>query len=397
MRTSYLVRKCWFVGARALSGWLLFIGLLFGAPFPAQCVNDLLLTPAEKSDRASYSILMDVVKVDHRLVTVGERGHILYSEDACTSWVQADVPVSVNLTAVYFPSYEKGWAVGHDGVVLHTKDGGKTWVKQLDGVKINEMMHDQLRKMMNAKAELLENEAAGLSQEERENLEMEMEDLDFFLSDAETSLEEGPVKPLMDVWFKNEKEGIVVGSFGMILATTDGGNTWQTLLDRIDNVDGYHYYGITRSGDDLFIAGEAGGLYRSTDFGSTWQRLSPPYEGSFFGITGDPAGGVVTAFGLRGSIYYSLDRGETWHPSDIGRKVSLSGGTFMSDGTICIVGVDGSVFKSSDMGKTYALLPQRFPGSITATEIKKGVITVVGLRGVTQVEVKQSISSQGSS
>ena len=362
--------------------------------FPALGANDLLLMPAEKSDRAAFSILMDVVKVDSRLVAVGERGHILYSEDACTSWVQAQVPVSVNLTAVCFPTYEKGWAVGHDGVVLNTEDGGKTWKKQLDGTKINELVYNQIKQMIQTKSELIEDEAAGLSEAEREDLEIEVEDLGYFLSDAELAVEEGPTRPLMDVWFKNDKEGIIIGSFGMILGTSDGGNTWQPLLDRIDNVDGFHYYGIIRSGDDLFIAGEAGGLYRSEDFGRTWQRLESPYEGSYFGIIGNLSGDFVMAFGLRGHIYYSLDRGETWQPTSTGKKASLSGGAFLSGGILCVVGVDGSIFKSTDKGKTFTLLPKRFPGAIAVAEVKKGVVSVVGIRGATQVDLNPSSSEK---
>lgn len=378
-------------GFIAVSGWLFGVALLFfSAVLSAQGANDLLLIPAEKSDRAPFSILMDVVNVNGRLIAVGERGHILYSDNDCNGWTQADVPVSVTLTAVYFPSDQMGWAVGHDGVVLHSEDGGQTWEKQLDGVKINDLMLAQLKQLIRIKTERLEDENSELEQDQRETLSRELEDLDYFLSDLEMAVEEGPTRPLMDLWFKNDREGLVIGSFGMILATADGGRSWQPLMDHIDNPDGFHYYGITRSGDDLFIAGEAGLLYRSEDFGKTWQRLDSPYEGSYFGILGNPEGGFVTVFGLRGNIFYSLDRGETWLPSETGRKASLSGGTFLSDGSFCVVGVDGSILKSTDMGKTFISLPERFPGGIALTEVKNGVLAVVGLRGVTLIDANNS-------
>ena len=41
-----------------------------------------------------------------------------------SSWQQADVPVSSDLVAVPFPTPTHGWAVGHDGVVLHSADAG---------------------------------------------------------------------------------------------------------------------------------------------------------------------------------------------------------------------------------------------------------------------------------
>ncbi len=36
-----------------------------------------------------------------------------------------------------FSHAAKGWAVGHDGVVLHTSDGGESWRMQLDGNQAN--------------------------------------------------------------------------------------------------------------------------------------------------------------------------------------------------------------------------------------------------------------------
>ena len=58
---------------------------------------------------------------------VGERGHILISDDDGASWTQAKVPTRVLLTAVHMHDERTGWAVGHDAVILRTGDGGETW------------------------------------------------------------------------------------------------------------------------------------------------------------------------------------------------------------------------------------------------------------------------------
>ena len=64
----------------------------------------------------------------------------------------------------------------------------------------------------------------------------------------------------------------------------------------------------------------------------------------------------------------------------------------MSDGTVCLVGVDGSILKSTDKGKHFTPLPKRFPGGIGLVEVKRGVVQVVGLRGTTQLDVNKPIS-----
>ena len=371
-----------------LAGWICCMALLAGTFGVAEATErDLLNLPSEISDRATTSILMDVKRTDGCLVAVGEWGHVLYSDKTCGGWVQADVPVSVTLTAVHFPTREKGWAVGHDGIVLHSEDKGVTWTKQLDGNLINKLVYDQIVKLIKEKEQLLETEEESLSRDEKETLEREIEDFGFFLSDAELALNEGPSRPLMDVWFKNDQEGIIIGVFGMILETKDGGQTWVPVLDRIENPNGYHYYGITRAGNNLFIAGEMGLLYKSTDFGKTWELLSTPYEGSFFGIEGSPEGDFIIAYGLRGNVCYSTDGGESWRHKTVGRA-SLNGSTWLSQNAVCMVAVDGSIYISSDKGKSFKALKAKFPTAIAVAQSSPEELTVVGLNGVKTIDLE---------
>ena len=94
---------------------------------PVYAESDPLLVPAITSAKASQAMLLSVTQAGARLVAVGEHGIIVYSDNQGKSWTQAAVPVSVTLTAVFFPDPQVGWAVGHDGVVLRSQDGGKTW------------------------------------------------------------------------------------------------------------------------------------------------------------------------------------------------------------------------------------------------------------------------------
>ncbi|MFX1265949.1 MAG: WD40/YVTN/BNR-like repeat-containing protein, partial [Promethearchaeota archaeon] len=111
-----------------------------------------------------------------------------------------------------------------------------------------------------------------------------------------------------------------------------------------------------------------------------------PYEGSYFGIVGSPKGDFVTAFGLRGHIFYSVDRGQSWHRSDIGIKASVAGGALVSDGSICMAAVDGSIMHSMDNGKSFKTLPKKVPGSIALAEINDCILAVVGYRGFTRID-----------
>src|SRR5262245_9614082 len=98
---------------------------------------DPIDSPATQSPLASKSLLQSIAKAGNRLVAVGQRGHIVYSDDQGATWKQAAVPISSDLTAVYFANDKNGWAVGHDGVILATDNGGDKWTLQLDGRRAN--------------------------------------------------------------------------------------------------------------------------------------------------------------------------------------------------------------------------------------------------------------------
>jgi len=134
---------------------------------PLLAVEDVLVTPSVKAVKAKQSLLLDIAKAGERLVAVGARGHVLYSDDNGGKWHQAKVPVSVLLTSVVFPDVRNGWAVGHSGVVLHSADSGETWKKQFDGNAANQMIITQSENHINT----LKGQIAIASEDELEDLE----------------------------------------------------------------------------------------------------------------------------------------------------------------------------------------------------------------------------------
>lgn len=327
---------------------LLAIAML-GLSMPLFAI-DLLELPAVKSNSASRALLLDVAsRGENSLAAAGAYGVIIVSEDDGLTWQQADVPASVTLTGIHFPTPDKGWAVGHDGLILHSADGGQTWQKQLDGHQLNEQILAVAKRIV----EQYRGELDALEAQEEPD-EYELEDAEFMLEEAEFMLEgamddteAGPVRPLLDVWFQDETTGFVLGSYGMLLATSDGGQTWSLVSDRMDNAEAFHLNQIVPAPDGtLFIAGEAGYVYRSSDGGHSWDSLEPGYEGSFYGIVTVPNGAdtyEVLAYGLRGNLFSSTDRGESWAPIDSGTSVTLMAGTLLRDGTVFLAGQGGTI------------------------------------------------------
>ena len=345
--------------------------------------QDPLDTPAMATTKAHESLLLDIVAVGERLIAVGERGHIIFSDDQGRTWRQAKVPVITTLTAVDFVNENTGWAVGHDAVVLKTEDGGLTWAKQFDGFQANEMVLNQAKKAKEFYEDEL-SKAMVIGSETRISLaEESLENATFALEDAQIDFEDRSTKPLLDLWFKNTREGFVIGAYGMIFKTMDGGNTWSAWSRHVENPDRFHLNSITRIDDQrLMMVGEAGLMLRSQDGGETWKQMLSPYDGSFFGVM-SLAGNVQLAFGLRGNLARSDNFGLSWRLEDTHTHQTLMGATDHLGRIAYIVGNGGAFLKGIDAGQKWESQTREGRDNASAiVETASGDFVMVGESGV---------------
>ena len=301
------------------------ITLLLAHTLPASAQwQDPLESPSIKSARAHESLMLDIVAVDRTLIAVGSYGHILRSTDSGQTWQQADVPVTTTLTSVYFSSEKLGWAAGHDGVILHTQDGGQHWVKQFDGYRANKDIVASLENAVEeAQQRLAEIETHG-NEDAMTLAAEELENLEFSLDDARYDFETGSTKPFLDLWFRNDQQGYAVGAYGMLFYTENGGTSWENISSRLPNPENYHLNSVTHlGGENLMVAGEKGVVFFSNDFGQTWEERMTDYEGSLFGVLAQ--GQQQYLFGLRGHLYHSTDFGEHWTRVALETQQSLIG------------------------------------------------------------------------
>ncbi|VVQ00196.1 Ycf48-like protein [Pseudomonas fluorescens] len=321
---------------------------------------DVLDLPVKPSTQAISSPLSGMTRAGGRVITVGQRGHILFSDDSGKHWQQAAVPASADLTAVSFPTTTQGWAVGNDGVVLHSSDAGATWHKQLDGRQIGALLVKHYTALASAQP----------GNEQWPQL----------VAEGQRLAEQGADKPLLDVWFANDKTGYVVGVFNLILRTDDGGLTWTPFQDRTDNPQGFHLNAIASTGDGLYIAGEQGLLLKWDDSAQRFTAVPTPYQGSFFGVLGKP--GEVLIYGLRGNVLRSTDGGQRWTALDSGLHVSITAGLIDARGNYRLFTQGGQMLVSQGTGAQMHLVRQPAPTPVAgATESAAGALVVAGSRG----------------
>jgi photosystem II stability/assembly factor-like uncharacterized protein len=336
--------------------------LLAPAASPSGAFRDVLDTPAAASALASTGLFNGLARAGMRVVAVGQRGHVVYSDDAGRTWMQAKVPVSSDLVAVTFPSPSQGWAVGHDGVILHSADAGATWVRQLDGRSAGQAM------VAYYAAEAAKGALGSPEQAAR------------LVDEAKRFAEQGAENPFLDVWFENERTGFVVGAFNLILRTTDGGATWDPWFHRSDNPKALHLYAIRPAGGEIYIAGEQGLLLKLDAATGRFQAVTVPYKGTLFGITGSATS--VLVFGLRGNAFRSVDGGKTWHKIETGLQVGLTGAA-ADHGRIVLVSQAGHVLASADDGASFKARKVERPLPAAAVlGVDKDTVVTAGPRGV---------------
>lgn len=316
-------------------------------PAPARAAVDLLALPAIPSANAHKGLLLDLAWAGQRLLAVGERGAIVYSGNQGKDWTQARVPASVTLTAIHFPSPRNGWAVGHDGLILASQDGGQTWTRQFDGNDANALM------LAAAQVRLRDAQAARQDTAAVQRLEDALED-------AKAGAAFGPSRPLFDVWFGSDSDGYAVGAFGQVFHTGDAGRHWALVDIAAVNPDGLHINAVTGHAGALLLAAEAGKVFRLDAGAAAWQRLDTGYAGQLFGVRAfqDGAGAsVILAYGFGGNVFRSSDQGRHWRAIPSGTKKSLTASVLLADGTLYLAAADGRLYKSSDGGLSFSAGP----------------------------------------
>lgn len=165
----------------------------------------------------------------------------------------------------------------------------------------------------------------------------------------------------------------VVGDRGLILATTNGGNSWRPQSAVTD----YHIYDVHFADrNNGWIVGEepvgweyrSGKVWKTIDGGQSWRLVGYfesqyPNERGKFGVDFPSinVGYIVGNEGQGGSIHKTTDGGESW-------ELILGNGTypqlnkvdFINDREGWVVGNAGTVLHTEDGGETWQLQPTGF-------------------------------------
>jgi photosystem II stability/assembly factor-like uncharacterized protein len=153
-----------------------------------------------------------------------------------------------------------------------------------------------------------------------------------------------------DGWMFNEKQGVSVGSHGVILTTDSAFVTWQ----RYPLYDTRHLFGIAFFDDEKtgIIVGAKGLLLRTINKGQIWEPVSTNIQDTLYDIIVLNSTDAL-AIGQAGHIYKSTDKGMTWLSKESGTNRSLRCVSLSKQSSLLAVGASGTILFSGDNGETW--------------------------------------------
>ena len=244
---------------------------------------------------------------DNHAWAVGGNGTIVATTDGGATWNIEASGTTDSLNAVAFSDAQHGWAVGEGGTIVATTDGGAHWSAQ----------------------------------------------------DSGTSEE------LQGVAFANAEDGWASGWNGTIVATTDGGSTWTSQTSGTTYLLGR---AACVAPDDVWVTSTSPSLFATTDGGSTWSPQSSVATDVINGVAFTDAD-TGCAVGNGGTVLLTTDGGSTWTATTTGENQQLEAVAFANPNDGWAVGTDAwgnsTILTTTDGGSSWSAAPAGTAGPLS--------------------------------
>jgi photosystem II stability/assembly factor-like uncharacterized protein len=283
------------------------VGWIFGYDGEIYKTKDGGASWVNQQKTATRSAFLAVSFADsNRGVAVGKNGIIVCTSNGGSHWQLCNSPISTDLTAVNLID-NIGWAIGVQGIIVKTTDYGQSW----------------------------------LLQQSFQNCT-----LNGILAITKTKV-------------------IAVGDSGIILKTTDGGQNW-TLQNAGTTKT---LYSICVKDTEYWIAGESGTLIKSKDGGTHWALDSLFVSNGFYSNANfhsiyfaGPQNGLVITEPIAGRSFNSFltyktsDGGSNWSIVDLTSSLRYPISAQLLNSNVEIALTTTGVYKSGNGGLSWDLM-----------------------------------------
>ncbi|MFQ5478067.1 MAG: YCF48-related protein [Candidatus Binatia bacterium] len=312
----------------------------------------------------------DVAVLDaDRAIIVGYGGKILFTENFGSTWELIDSGTHATLYSIGFADDKHGWITGQEGTILRTEDGGSTWTKQNPGVFMTEECRDpgkreairvECREEKEAAAEILRSLKSSSRDPDRFSEERIREEC------GQKVREECPEAYLFAMDIIDADSAVAIGDRSVFIRTDDAGKTWNIVTLKASNTNVDSNWAIVFEDPVLYdvefldsnigyVVGEFGKIYHTRNGGKTWlEQQETMMDDTVFDVMdlptlfdvefADRKTGIVV--GLDGRIAVTNDGGKDWDfvPNNVSEYIDpFYSATILPDGKRWVVGSSGQV------------------------------------------------------
>lgn len=244
------------------------------------------------------------------------------------------------LLGVDFVTNKVGWAVGENGTILHTRNGGITWEAQSNPTHLLFdvcITSNNMAFVVGDRGTILQTLDGGMNWNPQDSRTAEC---------------------FGGTHFVTSQKGWAVAEAGVILHTTNGGAVW---LPQKSNTTQDLLAVFFIDDETGWCVGSAGEIVHTADGGKTWNQQRSGVKVNLFDIhfTSKKKGWVVGPFG---TLLFTVDGGNNWKLSTLTQHLKQTGFSqnvwlnavyFVNSQLGWVVGIDGMVFHTNDGGKTW--------------------------------------------
>jgi photosystem II stability/assembly factor-like uncharacterized protein len=271
---------------------------------------------------------------------------------AAGAWTRQESGTMAWLHAVQFLDQHRGWAVGGNGAMLETIDGGATWKVR------RRPSEDTLRDLYFADEQtgwlVCERSIYLLkTNDEPRTYLMNTTDGGSTWKRVNVIGKEADAR-LMRALFTRDGHAWAFGEGGTLYSTQDGGTSWarQRVPTRHLLLGGYFI-----DADRGWLVGAGATILQTWDGGQTWQADTINAAGVRFNAVSFVETRIGWAVGTGGRVFATLDGGRTWREQVSGVRADLLDVKFLDASEGWAVGAQGTIIHTTDSGLHWQLVP----------------------------------------
>jgi len=279
----------------------------------------------------------------------GDSGTMVHTVNGGNSWIRQNTNTFNDIEYVFFLNRNLGWASEfnfttspYGTILLNTTDGGATWHRQpypvenifMTCILFTDSLHGWMGGKPNGIYKTV-NGGASWSQ-----AVIDTSTLAFF--------------PVLDIRFYDQQKGYASGGIldvaGVIWKTTNGGLNWQAIDPAYAPADEVHKLHLFDADNVMGAGGDPDfgygvGMITTNDGGSSWIYHELPIQGNAYDLDFRNDTEAWAPLGTKRKLIYSLDAGVTWTPIPTPDSTSIYDMIFTDSLHGYAVGKEGAFLK----------------------------------------------------